>query len=243
MPAMYSCDVVINLAGENIGKSRWTQRNKQAILNSRINSVDALAKLINQMPELPGVWIQASAIGFYGANTPMPVNETGANGEGFLANVVERWESALELKQLDGTRKVYLRLGIVLSPKGGFLKQMLDVTNFGVAICLGNGNQKLSWIHLYDLIEVIRISIENNRYTGAINVVAPHAITCNNFSKLIKKYSRAVLILKIPSFIVRIIFGKEKANEMLLANQEIIPEKLMENGYLYRYEHIEKVLQ
>ncbi|MFA6400960.1 MAG: NAD-dependent epimerase/dehydratase family protein [Salinivirgaceae bacterium] len=130
LPATYSCNVVVNLAGANIGNLRWTHNNKHQILNSRIQSVDALFQIVNQLPELPSVWIQASAIGYYGANTLTPTNESGIQGKGFLASVVNQWELALESKSLGEVRKVYLRFGIVLSPKGGFLKQMKDAFNF-----------------------------------------------------------------------------------------------------------------
>jgi uncharacterized protein (TIGR01777 family) len=241
LPSSYTCHAIINLAGANIGKLRWTQRNKIEIVNSRVKSVDALFGIVTQLPELPNVWIQASAIGYYGANTPMPTNESGLKGEGFLADVVNQWEMALESKSLEGIRKVYLRLGIVISPKGGFLKQMKNAFNLGIGICPGNGLQKMSWIHLEDLVEIIHQSIEKPNCTGIINAVSPNPISYVGFSELLKKKTPALFMLKIPAFVFRLFLGTDKTNEMLLANQEIVPEKLLENSFPYQFQHFEDV--
>ncbi|MFA6400961.1 MAG: DUF1731 domain-containing protein [Salinivirgaceae bacterium] len=112
-----------------------------------------------------------------------------------------------------------------------------------MAICPGSGLQKMSWIHLTDLVEIIRRSIENENYSGVVNAVVPNPISFSHFSELLKKRTRALFTIKIPAIVFRILLGTEKTNEMLLANQEIVPAKLLEYNFSYQYEFIEQVFK
>jgi uncharacterized protein (TIGR01777 family) len=229
------CDAIINLSGANIGARRWTQSYKKEILRSRTESIIQLEEIAKNLPEMPGVWIQASAVGFYGAQTDGFVNEHSPKGKGFLAAVVEQTEQQLQGVNLDGIRKVVLRLGIVVDPKGGFLAQMKQAFNLGVGVYPGNGKQYLSWIHLNDLVGIFSESITNRNYSEVVNTVSPNPISFKDFSRWLKKRTRAFVVFPLPAFVFRIFLGAEKTTEMLLANQRVVPEKLEQLNFTFRF--------
>ncbi len=237
-----NCEAIINLAGESIGTKRWTKFYKNKILNSRIDSVNELASLLKQMPQKPKVWVQASAIGFYGINTFHNTNELTPKGEGFLAEVVNAWESALNVAQIKSTRKVILRFGIIMANNGGFLAQMRGAFNWGLGVVPGNGNQHISWIHSNDLVEVIYQAIVNPKMEGVYNAVAPHPVSIWEFSSALKKHTNALVKLRIPGFIFQLFLGKQKTNELLLANQEVYPTRLLDQNFQFSYKTIDDVL-
>lgn len=229
------CDAIINLAGANIGSRPWTQKYKKEILSSRTQSIIQLEAIAKSLSGNPVAWIQASAVGFYGAQVMEISNEQAPKGSGFLADVVQQTEQQLEQVDLDGIRKVVLRLGIVISPKGGFLAQMRQAFNLGLGVYPGDGEQYLSWIHLDDLVDLISESITNSNYSGVINAVSPNFISFKDFARWLKKRTRALLLLPVPAFLFRLLLGAEKTNEMLLANQRIAPEKLKRMNYTFRF--------
>ncbi|PKP11020.1 MAG: TIGR01777 family protein [Bacteroidetes bacterium HGW-Bacteroidetes-4] len=229
------CDAIINLSGANIGAQRWTQSYKKEILNSRTESIIELEAIAKNLQNMPGVWIQASAVGFYGAQTGGLVNEQAPKGNGFLADVVQQTEQQLQFVNLDGIRKVVLRLGIVISPEGGFLAQMKQASNLGLGVYPGDGKQYISWIHLDDLVRIISQSITSSDYKGIINAVSPHPISFKDFSLWLKKRTRALFILSIPAVVFKLFLGAEKTSEMLLANQGVAPEKLKQLNFTFRF--------
>lgn len=226
LPEGEQCEAVINLSGENIGDQYWTSKQKQWILKSRINAVSGLCQIIKNMKVPPKVWIQASAIGYYGFNFDEKVDESGIKGEGFLADVVDQVEQELLSNNLLSTRKVILRLGIVLSNEGGFLQKMIDIFEKGIAVTFGNGKQNLSYIHINDLVRLIEQAIVFENYNGIINAVAPNPISMSQLVSYLKKKTKAKISIVIPSFLLRVLFGSEKANELLLANQNVVSDKL-----------------
>lgn len=228
------CDVIINLVGANIGAKSWTDAYKTQILESRVNSVKKLEDLVNRMLLKPKVWIQASAIGSNGKGEE--------KGKGFLADVVSKWEEVFNKTEIESARKVTLRFGVVLSQTEGMLYQMRKAFNYGVAVCAGNGKQKLTWIHIDDLIKIIFQSISNEQWHGVINAVAPNSISMWEFTKALKRNSKAVIALKLPSFVFQFVLGKQKANELVLASQNVKPEKLIKYNFQYHYKSLEDAL-
>jgi uncharacterized protein (TIGR01777 family) len=235
------CDAIINLSGANIGTRRWTQSYKKEILRSRTESIIQLEDIAKNLPDMPGVWIQASAVGFYGAQTDGFVNEHSPTGKGFLADVVQQTEQQLQGVNLDGIRKVVLRLGIVISPKGGFLAQMKQAFNLGLGVYPGDGMQYISWIHLDDLVGIISQSITNSDYEGIINAVSPNPLPFKDFARWLKKKTRAIWLLPMPAFVFRLLLGAEKTSEMLLANQRVAPEKLKQLNFSFRFSTFDKM--
>jgi uncharacterized protein (TIGR01777 family) len=235
------CDAIINLSGANIGAQRWSQSYKKEILNSRTESIIELEEIAKNLQNKPGVWIQASAVGFYGAQTDGVVNEQGPKGNGFLAGVVQQTEQQLQFVNLDGIRKVVLRLGIVISPKGGFLAQMKQAFNLGLGVYPGDGKQYISWIHLDDLVRIISQSITSSDYKGIINAVSPSPVSFKDFSLWLKKRTRAFLLLSIPAVVFKLFLGADKTSEMLLANQRVAPEKLKQLNFTFRFNSFSEI--
>ena len=238
-----SCEAVINLSGENIGAKRWTKSNKAKIRDSRINSVNELYELMQRMPNKPKVWIQASATGFYGFNTLTQVDELEEVGQGFLANVVNAWEKTFHDCKIRDTKKVVLRFGVVMSGQGGFLNQMLKAFNWGLAVCPGNGKQFISWIHIDDLVEIIYQSVVNPIYNGTINAVTPNPISFREFTDVLKKHTNALFQLRIPAFVFRFLLGKQKADELVLTNQQIKPSVLIANKFQYKFADFNRIFE
>jgi len=231
LPEGELCEAIINLSGENIGENRWSESVKQRILKSRVNAVSELYQMIQNMNFSPKVWIQASAVGYYGFNFSNQVDETANKGDGFLAGVVDKVEQELLLNDLKSTRKVILRLGVVLSNNGGFLAKMFEAFQAGIAITLGSGKQYLSYIHLNDLVRLIEQAVASEVYSGTINAVASKPIMMAELVQQLRTKTKARCHIKVPSWLLRLVFGVEKANELLLANQYVVSTKLKELGF------------
>ncbi|MBI9065794.1 MAG: TIGR01777 family oxidoreductase [Salinivirgaceae bacterium] len=234
---------IINLAGANVGSKSWTKEYKNEIVKSRVQSIEVLKACVDQMVVKPKVWVQASAVGYYGANVINETDELGKKGEGFLANVVSIWEETLDIYNLPVMRKVFLRLGIVMTKKGGFLKQMLNVSNLGVVALPYVENQKLAWIHIHDLINVIQESISNINYTGKVNVVSPKPASLDEMKNQLLKNSRAFFKIRVPKFIFNLVIGSVKTKEMILANQNIVSNVLINNNFNYQFENLNSVFE
>ena len=230
---------VVNLAGESIA-TRWTKSKKERIWKSRINTTNTIDHAIKGCFQPPAVFVQASAIGYYSHNSNQQVDEDSAVGNGFLSQVVMQWEQAAQ-KVEDRSRLVIVRTGIVLSRDGGFLAKILPAIKLFIGGWFGNGHQMLSWIHIDDHVNAIQFLIDNNAAKGIYNLVSPEAITYKHFVKQIGRILRRPVWTSIPSFIVRLVFGK-MANEVLLSNQNVLPKRLQSAGYRFKYGRIEVAL-
>ena len=233
-------DYIIHLAGDNIA-SRWTEKKKKEILESRISGTEFLVETINKLKNPPKKVIFASAIGYYGnQSNELHIEETAA-GESFLAEVCKLWEQ--ETKNLNSDiPQAIIRIGIVLSKSAGALALMLPAFKLGVAGRLSDGKQYMSWIGLEDLIEIISFLMTSTD-TGVFNCVAPNPVTNLEFTKTLSKLLKRPAIIPLPKFAGRLIFGKEFADELLFASNRVIPAKLIEAGYQFKYPILEDCLQ
>jgi len=236
-----TCEAIINLVGENIGSKSWSDKNKKNLINSRVNSVNQLSEILKLMPQKPKVWIQASAIGYYGSNVVDPTYESGSLGSGFLATVVNSWEKAFKEVQYTAMRKVTLRLGVVIGHQAGFFRQMKIGANLGIAVCPGKGAQYLSWIHINDLVNIIYKSVENGDWNGVINCVTPEPIKMNDFAEILKRNTNAIVKIKIPDIFFRLMLGVERTRELILSNQNILPGVLQAKNFQYRFKNFQQV--
>lgn len=225
-------DAIINLAGEGIADGRWTAEKKQRILNSRVASTKLLATVILRLKEPPKVFINASAIGFYGDQRDRIVDETSAAGESFLSDVCMKWEEATAPIKEKGVRVALLRTGIVLSKKGGTLAKMLTPFSFGLGGRIGSGCQYMSWVSLNDLIHIIEFTLKNDMIEGPVNAVSPRPVTNEEFTKTLGKVLKRPTWVLMPAFLARLIFG-EMADELLLASTRVHPAKLQQAGYSF----------
>ena len=163
-------DAVINLSGENMGALRWSEGKKQRILESRVKTTRLLADTLAYLRKPPKVWINASAIGFYGSRGDAELTEESPKGKGFLADVCQAWEEATEAASKKGIRVVEARFGVVLTPKGGLLGRVITPFKLGLGGQVGDGKQYMSWIALDDLVSIIGFILQDEEIAGPVNV-------------------------------------------------------------------------
>ena len=237
--ALDDVDVVVHLAGANVGK-RWTKAHKRDILESRIQGTTLLRKELEKC-RFSGTWIQASAVGFYG-NTTLPCDERSPKGEGFLADVVEAWEQAAVPPHTQAWRHVHLRLGLVLSSKGGTLEKLWPIYRLGLGAPLGSGKQPMSWIHLEDVVRLILWSAENREASGCFNATAPSAVSNEAFSHtLAQVVDRPHWAPPVPSWALRAAMGNMAS--LLLEGQNAVPQRLLDMEFEWSYPDLMKALQ
>ncbi|WP_285905987.1 TIGR01777 family oxidoreductase [Pseudodesulfovibrio pelocollis] len=231
---------VVNLAGENIAAGRWTAEVKRRILESRVNAGRALVKAVAEAPAKPGVFVQASAVGYYGPRGTEPLDEGEGAGNGYLAEVCRAWEASTAEVEAMGVRRVIVRTGMVLG-NGGALARMLPPFRYFVGGPPGSGMQGVSWIHLDDEVRAIRFLMENPVARGAYNLTAPAPVRFRRFARILGQTLGRPYRLKAPAFALRLLFG-EMADEVLLSGQLALPTRLVEAGYEFRHPDLEGAL-
>lgn len=230
-------DVVINLAGAPILK-RWTESYQKEIYDSRIETTRKIAEAILRAEVKPKVFISNSAIGIYDT-VSLHSEESTAFADDFLGHLCMDWEKEA-LRAASQTRVVVLRTGVVLSSKGGALKSAHGPFSFGLGGIIGDGHQPFSWIHLRDLVRIYKVIIDNDKLSGIINAVAPNPTTNLHFTKTFGKVLNQMTILKIPVSALKLIYGD--AASTLAEGQNVIPEKLLKEGFDFEFPTIEKAL-
>lgn len=234
-------DAVVHLAGENI-MGRWTEAKKEKIRTSRVVGTKLLCQALCSLKHPPSVFVAASAIGYYGDRGDETLIEKSPKGEGFLPNVCEQWEEATGALKEKGSRIVNLRIGMVLSGKGGALKQMLPVFKWGLGGKMGLGNQWMSWIAIDDLIRIIDFALHKEQLAGSLNAVSPYPVTNQTFTETLGKLLHRPTFMAMPACAVKLVFG-QLGTELLLSSTRVSPRKLEEAGYPFAYPHLDKALQ
>lgn len=236
-------DAIINLSGENIANGRWTEKKKQQIRDSRVLSTRTLAEAIVQLKKPPKVWINGSAVGFYGEGNDKIFDENShPERKGFLSIVCDEWEAATQPAIDAGVRVVKLRTGVVLSTRGGALKQMLTPFQLGLGGVLGSGRQYMSWISLEDEVRVIQFCLNHHTMSGPVNAVSPYPITNRAFTKTLGRVLRRPTFFAVPWFMIKILFG-EMGQEVLLTSTRVTPKKLIEFGFHFDDTDLESTLR
>jgi hypothetical protein len=239
-PALVSgFDAVIHLSGENVA-GRWKTEKKRKIRESRVVSTWNLAWAMAKAEAPPQTFICASAIGYYGNRGDEILTEDSAPGTGFLPDVCREWEAATHVG-IAGIRVVNLRFGIVLSKHGGALKETLRPFRFGLGGRVGSGRQWWSWIHADDVSGAVLHCLPAGRgrhvgtfVRGPVNVVAPNPVTNAEFTRALAAVMKRPAILAVPGFTVKLAFG-EFAEEGILSSARVVPKKLEESGFQFRY--------
>ena len=240
--AFEGVDGVVHLAGENIAGGRWTAARKARIRDSRVTGTRRLCEAIAALETPPRTLVAASAIGFYGDRGDEPLDETADPGTGFLPDVCREWEDAVAPARERGVRVVQLRIGIVLTPAGGALAQMLPPFKLGVGGILGSGDQYMSWITLDDLIAVVLHALSDETLDGPVNAVTPHAVTNREFTKTLGRVIGRPTIFPMPALAARMVFG-EMADALLLSSTRVTPTKLTERSFSFAYPELEAALR
>jgi uncharacterized protein (TIGR01777 family) len=235
-------DAVIHLSGESV-VGRWTEEKKSAIFESRVVVTRNLATALAKSEVKPGVFVSASAVGFYGNRGDEILREESPGGQGFLPEVCREWEDASKIAAAAGIRTVNLRTGLVLSGKGGALVKILTPFKLGLGGRIGSGKQWWSWIHVDDMVGGIHHVLGAEWLSGPVNMVAPNPLRNAEFAKVLASVLGRPAIFPVPEFGLRLVFGKMAADEMFLASQRVAPEKLSGSGYAFRFPDLRSALE
>ncbi|MFC4076335.1 TIGR01777 family oxidoreductase [Salinithrix halophila] len=235
-------DAVLHFAGENISSGRWTVKQKERILQSRVKGTTLLAETLADLQKPPSVLLSASAVGFYGSCLQgETVDEDSPLGEGFLARVTEAWEHSTKAAEVAGIRVVHMRFGMILSQKGGALAKMLPIFRLGIGGKLGDGKQSMSWISLSEVPCVIRFLLEHEELHGPVNVTAPQSVSNVVFTRTLGSVLHRPTLFPVPRLLVKAVFG-EMGEELLLSGCRVLPQKLTMAGYSFAYPSLNEAL-
>ncbi len=229
-PAAEGADAVIHLAGASIGDGRWTDERKKILRTSRVDATKHLVDSLAALTAKPGIFICASAVGYFGDRGDEKLTDHTGPGKDFLAALCCDWEHEAGRAAEFGARAVMLRFGIVLSTRGGALPRMLLPIKMFAGGRLGSGKQWMSWITLADVVGAARFVLENKFATGAFNVVAPEPARNVEFIKRVARVLHRPAMFPAPAFALRLMLG-EMADSLLLSSQRAVPGKLQYLGY------------
>lgn len=243
--ALQKADHIIHLTGAGVMEHKWTVAYKEEIIDSRVKSATLIIDNLRRTGHKVKSFISASAIGYYGEDKPglIPFEETASPDHSFLGEVCRLWEESVEPAKALNMRVVKLRIGIVLSDKGGALKEFITPLKFGIATVLGNGKQIMSWIHLDDLCNLFLYTIENEKMNGVYNAVAPvpvsNRILITTLAKL--RNREWYLRLSVPVFIIKLLLGGRSIE--ILKSATVSAKKTTDSGFQFSFENIEGALR
>jgi len=238
--ALHNVDTIFSLAGEPVATGRWTAAKKKRIEESRVIGTRNLVKGIAASKHRPRVLVAASAVGFYGDRGDQVLDESATEGSDFLAQVCRGWEREAMAAEELGVRVVCVRIGVVLSPKGGALERMLPIFSLGAGGRLGTGKQWMSWIHIEDLANLLIHVATDEHIHGPVNGVAPEAVTNLEFTATLAKTLNRPAVFAVPSMALRFALGEMSG--MLLASQRVRPVVAEQTKYKFKHPELNGAL-
>lgn len=241
LDAVSKFDGVINLMGANLAAKRWSDRYKKELFNSRVDATEQIFKAIEKFSIRPKFFINMSAIGFYGNTGAEIVTENSPAGKGFMARLCQSWEKAAWDHQKLTDRLILLRAGVVLGRDGGMIKTILPPFQMGLGGKLGSGNQYLSWIHVDDLIGIIKKIISDETLNGTINAVSEYPCSNEVFTRKFAEILRKPSFCNVPAFVLKLAMGE--MSNIVLEGQRVIPTRLKEIRFHYKYPTLEMALK
>jgi len=236
--ALEGADALINLSGANIAEKRWTKARKRELVDSRLASTKALIDALSSVKRPPRVFLNASAVGYYGDRGEEELDESSAPGEDFLAGLCAEWERAA-LAAPPNVRAVVLRLGLVLGQGGGALARMLLPFRLGIGGPLGSGRQYMSWISRDDAVGLI-LRLLDAEVSGPVNAVAPEPAANEAFSRELARALRRPCAFRVPEKAARLAFGE--LADVLLGGQRVLPKKALDAGYVFQHPTLGRAL-
>ncbi len=234
------CDAVVNLAGEPLLGGRWTPARRASLHQSRAGVTADLVSAIATARHRPGVLVSGSAVGYYGDRADEILTEDSAPGSGFLADLCRDWEAEAGKAEALGLRVVLVRTGVVVGRDGGALAQMLPAFRLGAGGPIGSGRQYLPWIHLHDLVALVVVALDDDRWRGPVNGVSPKPVTSRDFARALGRALRRPAILPTPALALRVLFGQAAA--VLLASQRVVPAALERLAFPFAFPALDAAL-
>ncbi len=236
-------DVLINLTGKSVN-CRYTELNKQEIINSRVNATQVLQVAVNKLQKKPKLWINASAAAIYGqSQEALFTEESKERGVDFSAQVAQNWEKAFFHEETLNVRKVALRISLILAKTGGVFPVFSKLTRFGLGGKMGDGKQKFGWVHIKDVLRMIDFIIEKEEISGPVNCVSVNTPSNQQFMTALRKALKVPLGIPQPKFLLKIgatFIGTE--SELILASITAYPKKLIDNGFKFEFENCQEAL-
>lgn len=239
--AIAGADVIVNLAGTSLDSGRWTASRKADILHSRVQATETIVAAMSEGSRRPSVFLNQSAVGFYGAHGSEALTEESPPGSDFLATVCVAWEAAA-MTAAWMTRVVLLRTGLPLDPSGGALPRLALPFRFLAGGRLGSGEQYWSWIHIDDWIRVVRWAMTEESVKGPLNVTAPAPATNRELANALGRALRRPVLAPAPAFALRLLLG-EMADALILSGQRVLPAKATRGGFQFRYPDLDSALR
>lgn len=234
-------DGIVNLAGASLAGERWNAGYKREIVASRLETTAAVIALCERLQQPPAVLVSGSAIGYYGPRGDEAVDEDADAGEGFAAELCQRWEQEALRAEGVGVRVCLARLGVVFDRGEGAFEELVRPFRFGIANWLGSGRQWLSWVHRADVVSALRWLLEHEELDGPMNITAPGAVTSRDLCTALQKRMTTLPAMPVPAPVMRLLVG-EMADELLLAGQRVRPARLGTAGFAFSYPRIEDAL-
>lgn len=243
--AIQAANIIVHLAGEGVADKRWSEKRKQAIVDSRVQSGNILVKALSENQHQVSTFIAASAIGWYGPDTAASLAngflETDPSDNSYLGNTCQLWEQSTSAIGTMGIRLVILRIGIVFNKKGGALAEFIKPAKFGLATILGTGKQIVSWIHQKDLCYMMLFAAENKKIEGVYNAVASEPISNKKLVQAISKKTYPIYLpVYVPSFVLKIILGEMSVE--VLKSAKVSAQKIQAAGFVFDYPTVEEAL-
>jgi uncharacterized protein (TIGR01777 family) len=240
--ALDGAEAIVNLTGKNIN-CRHNEENRREIIRSRVDSVRVLGEAIARCAVPPKVFVQASGVGYYGDTGDRVADESAPLGDDFPAEVCRHWEGAFAALDLPATRKVVLRLGVVLGCGGGALPVLEKLTRWFLGGAVGSGRQFISWIHLADLARMFVSGIENAEITGVFNATAPDPITNREFMRELRRALNRPWSPPVPAPFARAgawMMGTE--GDLALLSSRCVPRRFLEHGFQFQFPELRLAL-
>lgn len=241
LAALNGTDGIVHLAGAGVGDKRWTPEYKRTILLSRVNGTDTIARAMAHLEPRPRVLVCGSAIGYYGDTGDREVTEASHQGSGFLADVVAQWEAAATPAQDAGIRVAFARTGLVVSNRGGAWKRLLPIFRLGLGGKIGSGHQYWSFISLRDEVDALITLLEDESYSGPVNLTAPVPVTNAEVTAAMGRVLGRPTVLPVPAFALKIALGEFSAD--VLGSQRVIPTVLADHEFTWSDPSIDEAIR
>lgn len=234
---------IINLVGKSVN-CRYTDANRAEIISSRVNATNAIGIAIQGLNNPPEVWVNAGSAAIFGNSGEAIKDESSAAGRGFSPHVCKEWEKAFNAHNTQKTRKVFLRIGMVLQRNGGIIKPFLNLVKFGLGGHIGSGKQYMTWIHETDFQNLVAWVIYESEVQGIVHAASPQPETNKTFMKSLRESAGVRFGLPNPAFLIRIgaVFIKTEA-ELVLSGRRVISTFLLQNGFKFKYPYLHEALK